>query len=361
VEHDRVSELVERLRDDFAHPALVHRTARYLIARARPREAATIVWILPDHIQVSLFRDLLGRHADAARIIVGPGAGREIRRGCALIAAERGLPDLAEEIADMSEHAYDRRVIAERLLQGGARDQALTVIEKADKAYEKRTFAISTITAGDIDLAMQVVPMIGLSREVRRVGERLVDAGASDRLPPLLEQLDRNADKRELALYALRKGRLADVETIATTITVDKDLLEVAKAVYDFRGADGKDADAAGVAVRLLPHIDGNAERREFIDHMLQRDPAAAVRLTGDAIKTSKERRRVAEILSEAGLQQQALDVVALLKRDDQRDRLFWFALSTGQAELAEAAAGAIKKAALAAHRKAVLQTWRES
>jgi TIR domain len=112
----RVPELVTRLRDDFAHPALVHKVARHLVAGGYPREAALLAALLPGHIQASLFHDILPADTDAARTIADVATDRATRRECATTAAATGFPDVAEAIADMTEYAHDKRVIAERLL-----------------------------------------------------------------------------------------------------------------------------------------------------------------------------------------------------------------------------------------------------
>jgi hypothetical protein len=357
VEKARVGELVDRVLDDFAHPALVHKVARYLLTRGYPQECARLAPLLPGHIQVALFSEVVGRDPEAARAIAAAGADRRTLRDCGANAAAQGNADLAEAIADLTDYAYDKRVIAERLLAAGRRDHAQRVIAKADKGSEKSAFALAAIAAGDPDLALEVASTITLNHVLRQIGERLVDAGNVADLARLVEHMDKNHEKRRLAVYAVERRQFEAAETVAATMNVSAEILAVAKEIYD---ASRSAADSAGaeLALKLLFLMKRNEERRQFMEHVLQDDPEAAVRFARQALETDGQRRRFVEVLGEAGLQAEALTAADLLGRDEDRERIFWFALAHGDAALADAVSAALTDPSVRARCEAVKRAW---
>ena len=346
VSNDRVPELMTRLREDFAHPALVHKVARYLIDRGRASDVVVIASLLPGHAQLSIFGELATTHLDVARTIASVAADRETRRECAVVAAKKGLPDLAELIADMTEHAYDRRVIAQQLFREGFEADALKVIDRAEREYEKSNFAMTCVVEGSPEMALEVAANIRLNHELRRIGERLVDHGYEAELAGLVEGMDRNYEKQLLALYAIDRGAFAAAEAVARAIKVSSDLLEVVKRVYD--------AGQPGLALRLLVLMKLNEERRKFLEYVMEGDRNTAVRLAKEALETSEERRRFAEVLSEAGYEQDAVELSELLEQDEERETLFWFAVAKQELGLADAVLATMEDGRLRARSEAI-------
>jgi hypothetical protein len=339
VANDRLEELLELMRDSFAHPTLVHQTAGYLVKTGRALKAVALGDLVYGSVQVAIFRQLvIERNTEAALDLAAMIVDRESRRACGRIAADEHEPELAEQVAEMTEYSYDRRVIAERLLDAGAANVGALVMERADKNHDKASFAARCIAAGLVDPALEVASTMSVSKDLRVLGESLLDAGHADRLDELVEFMEKNAEKARLALYALEHGQLDAVEVIARTITTSKDLLKIAVPAYE--------KGQAKLALSIVLLMKYNEQRREFFEHASVRGDRALISEAATALSTNRERRLLAEALCEAGLSAEAIRLAGSLTSDAERRRLVWAALSWSDDKVAAAALEGLSSAA---------------
>lgn len=333
----RVTDLVSCLRNEFAHPTLVHQVAQYLVSRGDASKAMALADLLTPATQSALFSQVLSNGDVASATLLAEALGRETRRDCALRAARAGLPDLTQDIATRIELSNDKRAIAQELLNQGFEDQAVAVVERADKNYDKRIFAADCVRAGRFDIALRISDTLTVSTELRRLGEMLVDHGRpTEDLDRIVDRMDRNYEKRNLAIYALRRGDDAAAATVANRIQMDEELQRVARAAYEGGKYD--------FALRVLLLMTKSEERRSFIEYLAEAGEADVAALGAQSLSRSRDRRILAEVLSDAGRDEEALSLSDSLELDAERAELFWFAVRRQRDSLAARAAAALSE-----------------